>query len=213
MKQFKFLLVFLLSVILIAGCGKKSEDGTTDADENKKDDKKGIGVFQIKYDIKGETNMTLDMFAKEKDFKIKMTGVEENGKNIDALMFIKEGYMYMVAEEGGKKMGLKFKVDDKENEFKDIADLTNVKNKLKDAKKEGTEKVLDYECDIYKEGKNTMWVYKDMFILKMTDGKTTMEAKEFNPEATTDAAEFELPKDVEFQDMEKLMEGMKNLNP
>ena len=212
MKKIKFLAVFLLSVFLIAGCGKKTEDGTSEAEKEKKDGKTLTSVFHIKYEIKGGGDMTLDMYVKDKNFKMDMKGMEESGKKVDALMFIKDKFLYMVGEEGGKKMGMKFKVDDENNEFKDITQITEIKDQLSKAKKEGTEKILGYECDIYKDGDKTMWVYKDMYLLKMTDPKSTMIATVFEPDAKISDADLELPKDVEFQDMEELMKGLQNLN-
>lgn len=210
MKQLKFIVLFIFSVILIAGCGKKTDDQTSDAE--KKEDKAGTSVFHIKYNIKGEGDMTLDMYVKDKNFKMDMKGNDESGKKMDALMFLKDKYIYIIGEEAGKKMGMKFKMDSENNEFKDITKLTEIKEEISKAKKEGTEKILDYECDIYKDGEKTMWVYKDMFFLKMVDGKTTMEAVEFNPDAKISDADFELPKDVEIQDMEQMLEGLQNLN-
>jgi outer membrane lipoprotein-sorting protein len=199
-------------VILIAGCGKKSEDGTSDAEKDKKDGKTGTSVFHIKYDIKGDGDMTLDMYVKDNNFKMDMKGTEASGKKVDALMFVKDKVLYMVAEDAGKKMGLKFKVDDENNEFKDITKLTDIKDEISKAKKEGTEKILDYDCDIYKEGDKTMWVYNDMFFLKMVDSKNTMVATVFEPDAKISDSDFDLPKDIEFQDMEELMKGLQNLN-
>lgn len=210
MKQLKFLVLFIFSVILIAGCGKKTDDQTSDAE--KKEDKAGTSVFHIKYNIKGEGDMTLDMYVKDKNFKMDMKGNDESGKKMDALMFLKDKYIYIIGEEAGKKMGMKFKMDSENNEFKDITKLTEIKDEISKAKKEGTEEILGYECDIYKDGEKTMWVYNDMFFLKMVDGKTTMEAVEFHPDAKISDADFELPKDVEIQDMEQMLEGLQNLN-
>lgn len=210
MKQLKFIVLFIFSVILIAGCGKKTDDQTSDAE--KKEDKAGTSVFHIKYNIKGEGDMTLDMYVKDKNFKMDMKGNDESGKKMDALMFLKDKYIYIIGEEAGKKMGMKFKMDSENNEFKDITKLTEIKDEISKAKKEGTEEILGYECDIYKDGEKTMWVYKDMFFLKMVDGKTTMEAVEFHPDAKISDADFELPKDVEIQDMEQMLEGLQNLN-
>ncbi len=210
MKQLKFIVLFIFSVILIAGCGKKTDDQTSDAE--KKEDKAGTSVFHIKYNIKGEGDMTLDMYVKDKNFKMDMKGNDESGKKMDALMFLKDKYIYIIGEEAGKKMGMKFKMDSENNEFKDITKLTEIKDEISKAKKEGTEEILGYECDIYKDGEKTMWVYNDMFFLKMVDGKTTMEAVEFHPDAKISDADFELPKDVEIQDMEQMLEGLQNLN-
>lgn len=210
MKQIKFIVLFIFSVILIAGCGKKTDDQTSDAE--KKEDKAGTSVFHIKYNIKGEGDMTLDMYVKDKNFKMDMKGNDESGKKMDALMFLKDKYIYIIGEEAGKKMGMKFKMDSENNEFKDITKLTEIKDEISKAKKEGTEEILGYECDIYKDGEKTMWVYNDMFFLKMVDGKTTMEAVEFHPDAKISDADFELPKDVEIQDMEQMLEGLQNLN-
>ncbi|MBN1633530.1 MAG: DUF4412 domain-containing protein [Ignavibacteria bacterium] len=211
MKKIKFLVVFLMSVFLIAGCGKESGDGTSDAEKDKKEEKSETSVFHIKYEIKGEGDMTMDMYVKDNDFKMDMKGIEESGKKVDALMFVKDKYFYMIGEEGGKKMGMKFKMDDENNEFKDITKLTDIKDEISKAKKEGTEEILGYECDIYKDGEKTMWVYDNKFFLKMVDGKTTMVATEFEPDAKISESEFELPKDVEIQDMEKMMEELQNM--
>lgn len=211
MKKIKFLTVLLLSVFIIAGCGKKTEDGTSDAQKDKKEEKTETSVFHIKYDVKGQGDMTMDMYVKDKNFKMDMKGTEESRKKVDALIFVKDDYLYMIGEEAGKKMGMKFKMDDENNEFKDITKLTDIKNEISKAKKEGTEEILGYECDIYKEGNKTMWVYKDMFFLKMVDDKTTMVATEFEPDAKISESEFELPKDVEIQDMEKMMQELQNM--
>ena len=77
-------------------------------------------------------------------------------------------------------------------------DLVNLKDKLKDYEKVGTDEILGYKCDVYqtKEG-SKISVYKDYIGLKMVEksGKTFI-ATAFEPDIKLANDFFSPPKDI-----------------
>ena len=209
-KLFYLFTVTLISFSLIAGCGKKDSAGNKE--EKKSDDKKEVAIgentpFHLKYEMTGESEKgSMDMFVKGKNAKLDIKA-KEAGQDMNSLIFVKDGMMYMVMDMMGQKMGMKMDVSKDESFQKDFAKLYDVKDKLKDYTKGGTEEVLGYKCDIYTKGAEKIWIYKDMMALKFSDGKTTLEAKEFEPNAKIADDFFDPPKDIEF----KSMDDLKNL--
>jgi len=202
--------VTILSLSLITGCGKKDTAGNKE--EKKSEEKKDVSIsentpFHLKYEMTDEKGKgSLDMFVKGKNAKMDIKAKEAD-KDISTLMYIKDGTMYMLMDMMGQKMGMKMDVSKDENFQKDFAKLYDVKDHLKDYTKGGTEDVLGYKCDMYTKGAEKIWIYKDMIALKFTDGKSTLEAKEFEPNAKLADDFFDPPKDIEF----KSMDDLKNL--
>ncbi len=164
-------------------------------------------TFHIIYEITDEKGEgTLDMFVKGKNAKVDIK-TKENGQDVSTLMYIKDGMMYMIMDMMDKKIGIKMDVSKDENFQKDFAKLYDAKVHLKDYTKVGSEDVLGYKCDIFIKGAEKIWIYTDMIALKFTDGKSTLEAKEFEPDAKLADDFFDPPKDIEF----KSMDDLKNL--
>lgn len=206
--MYLFAVVFL-SFGLLTGCGKK---GATDKKDEKKDDKKEVAIndntpFHLKYEMTGETEKgSMDMYVKGKSVKLEIKALDK-GQDVNSTIYVKEGTMYMIMDLMGQKMGMKMDVSKDENFQKDFGKLYDVKDKLKDYTKGGTEEIIGYKCDIYTKGAEKIWIYQDKMALKFTDGKTTMTASAFEPEAKVAAEFFDPPKDIEF----KSMDDLKNL--
>ncbi len=199
--------VAFLSLSLLAGCGKK--DSADNKDGKTSGDKKDVVIsentpFHLKYEITNESEKgSMDMYVKGKNAKLDIKS-KEKGQDVGSLMYIKDGMMYMVMDMMGQKMGMKMDVSKDENFQKDFAKLYDVKDKLKDYTKGGTEDILGYKCDIYTKGAEKIWIYKDMMALKFSDGKSTLEAKIFEPDIKLDDNFFDPPKDIEFKSMDDL---------
>ncbi len=206
--MYLFAVVFL-SFGLLTGCGKK---GTTDKKDDKKEDKKEVAIsentpFHLKYDMKGNDETgSMDMFVMGKSVKLEIKA-KDKGQDVNSTMYVKEGTLFMVMDLMGQKMGMKMDVSKDENFQKDFAKLYDVKDKLKDYTKGGTEEIIGYKCDVYSKGEEKIWIYQDKMALKFTDGKTTMTASIFEPEAKVAPDFFDPPKDIDF----KSMDDLKNL--
>lgn len=205
-KMFYLLAVVVLSFSFIAGCGKKDSAGNKDG---KKDDKKEVAInentpFHLKYEMSSDVEKgSMDMYVKGKSVKLEIKA-KDKGQDVNSVMYVKEGMMYMVMDMMGQKMGMKMDVSKDENFQKDFGKLYDVKDKLKDYTKGGTEEIIGYKCDVYSKGEEKMWIYQDKMALKFTDGKMTMTASAFEPEAKVAADFFDPPKDIEFKSMDDL---------
>lgn len=212
-KFFYLIAVVFISLGLLSGCGKKDSSGSKD-EKGKTEEKKDVALDEnspkhLKYEMKGEKeNGVLDMYFKGKNAKLDIKA-SEAGKEMNSLMFIKDGMMYMVLDMAGQKMGMKMDVSKDESFQKDFGKLLNVKDKLKEYTKTGTEDVLGYKCDTYTKGEEKISIYKDMVALKFSDGKTNMTATEFEPNAKLADDFFDPPKDIEFKSMDDLNNMMK----
>jgi hypothetical protein len=91
-----------------------------------------------------------------------------------------------------------------ENFQKDFAKLYDVKDKLKDYTKGGTEEIIGYKCDVYTKGEEKIWIYQDKMALKFTDGKMTMTASVFEPDVKLAEDFLNPPKDIDFKSMDDL---------
>lgn len=205
MRKLYLVALILSAVLLLNGCSKKQD--STDAKDQKteKTDKKGItysegSAYHIKYESKSpEEKGTMDFYFKGKNAKIEVNMVDADKKN-NALMYYTGNTVYMVTEIEGKKMGMKMDIkDSKESEF----DIVNIKDKLKDYKKVGTDEVLGYKCDVYetKDGTNIS-IYNDAFGLKIVDkNKKEIVATAFEQDIKLADDFFSAPKDVEYMDL------------
>lgn len=198
--------VFIISLGLVTGCGKK-ESGTS-GEKQKTEVKKDAEIsdktpVHIKYDLQGDEKGSLDMYFQGKSAKLDIKGTED-GKEVSSNIYIKDGTMFMVMDMMGKKVGMKMDVSKDEEFNKSFGQLYDVKDKLKEFTKGETEEILGYKCTVYTKDKEKVWIYKDAVALKFTDGKTTMVASAFEPDVKLTPEFFDPPKDVDFQSMDDL---------
>jgi len=203
------LISFLLAFVLIWGCGKK-EEGKSDVSDKKDVKITETTPLHIKYEMKGKETGSIDMFIKGKQMKMEIKS-KENGKDVSALIYFKDNVIYMITEEGGKKVGIKMSGEEIEEEMKDFMNLAKAKEKIKDYQKEGTEEILGYKCDIYKKGEETISIYQDLIALKFTKGEEIMIATAFEPDVKISDSDLEPPKDIEYLDMNEMMKNMDKL--
>ncbi len=206
-----FYLVFLLSIaILLNGCGKKETAGDKkdDKNEQKTEQKKDISFsesssYHLKYDAKSEKiKGTMDFYFKGKNAKIDLN-FKEGDKKVTSNMYFENNVLYMVTEVEGKKMGMKMDV----SESKDInTEMINVKEKLKEYEKVGTDEVLGYKCDVYKTKEGTkLSIYKEAFALRIVDKSgDEFVATELEQDVKISDDFFTPPKDIEFMDLSKI---------
>jgi hypothetical protein len=210
MKKLYFLTIILSLFILLNGCGKK--EGTTDDKKDgkteQKTDKKDISFsenssYHIKYDAKSEKMKgTMEFYFKNKNAKIDVN-FKEGEKNISSSMYFENKVLYMITSLEGKKMGMKMDV----SESKDPStEIINIKDKLKEYEKVGTDEVLGYKCDVYKTKEGAkMSIYKEAFALRIVEPKGdefVATALEQDVKVADDF--FTPPKDVEYMDFSKL---------
>ncbi len=217
-KLLLFLLVFSVT-LLMSGCSKKesASNDSKDKTEKKSEDKKDItfsenSTYHVKYDAKGDkVNGTMEMWIKGKNVKMDMN-MDEKGKKVNSDMYFVDKIAYIVTDMEGKKMGMKMDIS-KEMEKGDdpTKDIVNIKEKLKDYQKLGTDEVLGYKCDVYQTKEGTkLSIYKEYFALKIVDkNNNTYVATAFEPDIKTADDFFTPPKDVEFMDMGNMKNMMK----
>lgn len=215
MKKLYFLAIFISLFIVLNGCGKKegAVDEKKDGKTEQKTDKKEISFsekssYHIKYDAKSDKlKGTMDFYFKDKNAKVEVN-FEEGGKKVNSTMYMENKVMYMITSLEGKKMGIKMDV----SESKDAStEMINVKEKLKEYTKEGTDEVLGYKCDVYltKEG-TKLSIYKEAFALKIVDKKgNEFVATALEQDIKTADDFFTPPKDVEYMDFSNLDKMLK----
>jgi hypothetical protein len=203
MRKLYFLALILSAVILLNGCGKKKD--SPDAKDQKTEQKKDISYsegssYHIKYESKApEEKGSMDFYFKGKNAKIEVNMMVGDKKN-NASMYYADKVVYMITDMEGKKMGMKMDItENKDSEF----DIVNIKDKLKDYEKVGTDEVLGYKCDVYKTKDGTMIsIYKDAFGLKIVDkSKKEVVATAFEQDVKLADDFFTAPKDVEYMDL------------
>ncbi|MGC8858982.1 MAG: hypothetical protein ACP5P3_07690 [Ignavibacteria bacterium] len=206
-KQVFQTLVLLFSfVFLLSSCGKKEQTKNSTTPET------GItasGAYHIVYDVQSKSSPgTLEMFVKGKNFRMNME-VKEKDMPGKSTIFMQDNIVYMLMEMGGQKMGFKMDIKEFQKEQKDLANITEIKDKLKEWTKEGSEDVIGFKCDIYKDKDgNKYWVYKDYALLKSESKGETIIATKFEPEFKGGDDIFSPPKDVEFKSMDEMMKDM-----
>lgn len=214
MKKLKILVLCVLVTLLFSSCGKKDETGSTgskekektSSTETKKDDVKSSDVdyntpFHIKYENKVKDRVVvMDIYRKGDKAKSEtdMTGAKA-GK---ITSYILGKTVYTITEVAGKKFAMKTEMKNTggEENVEDI--MKNFKDVLKDMEKTGSENIIGYKCDIYKNKDGVeYYLYKDMIPLKIvTKQGSSMEAKELELNVKLDDSFFEIPKDVEFKE-------------
>ncbi len=217
LKLFVFLL--LCSFILVS-CGKK-DDSTSKTDSEKKEEKSDSKIENITentpvhyvMEATGEMKGTYEVWGKGKKAYVKMN-YEVAGKNMKSEMWMTEDMMYTLTDVAGKKMGIKMdpKKWAEQNEKKKDFNPMSFKEGCKDCEKIGEEEVIGKKCEIYKDKNGIKYsVYKERIPLKIVMEKITMQAKELDIDPKISDDMFNPPKDVEFSDMDKMMEGFKDM--
>lgn len=212
MRKLTFTLLSLLLVIgLITGCGKK-EQGKSDVSDKKDVKITETTPIHLKYEMKGtkETG-TMDMLIKGKQLKMEFKG-KENDKDVSLVMYMKDNVLYMITEEGGNKVGMKMSGSEIEEGMKDLMSVAKAKEMVKDFKKEGTEEILGYKCDVYTKENEKICLYQDLIALKYAKGDETLVATAFEPDAKISDSDLEPPKDIEYQDLNEMMKNLDKLN-
>jgi hypothetical protein len=211
------LVLVLLFSFLMTGCGKK-EDSTTKEDTDKKEDANLEDITEgtpIHYEMEatGEMQGSWDVYVKGKKVMAKMK-YSASGKEISSQMWMNEDAMYILSDMGGKKMGMKMdpkKYLEESAQKKDFNALT-FKDGCKDCEKIGEEEVIGYKCTIYQDKSGIKYsIYKDKVPLKIVMPKTTIQAKKLEVNVKLADDMFTPPKDVEFVEMDKMMEGFKDM--
>ncbi len=210
MKKIFFLVFVVLVAILLNGCGKKEDagdkkDGKT---EQKTEQKKDISFsenssYHLKYEAKSEKlKGTMDFYFKDKNAKI-VVNFNEGDKKIGSSMFFENKILYMITEVEGKKIGMKMDVSESKEANTEIV---NVKDKLKDYEKIGTDEVIGYKCNVYKTKEGTkLSVYKDAFALRIVDKKGDEFVATLLEQDINIADDFFTPpKDMEYMDFSNL---------
>lgn len=209
MRKLFYLVLILCIAVLLNGCGKKESSGDKKDDKTEqKTEKKDISFsenssYHLRYEAKSEKMKgTMDFYFKDKNAKIEVN-FNEGDKKINSTMYFENKVLYMITSLEGKKMGMKMDV----SESKDVnTDMVNVKEKLKEYEKVGTDEVLGYKCDVYKTKEGSkLSIYKDAFALRIVDKKGdefVATALEQDVKIADDF--FTPPKDVEYMDFSKL---------
>lgn len=206
-----YFLVFIISLaILLNGCGKKEGTGDKkdEKTEQKTEQKKDISFsenssYHLKYDTKSDKMKgTMDFYFKNKNAKIDVN-FKEGEKSVVSSMFFENKILYMITQLEGKKIGMKMDVSESKEANTEIV---NVKEKLKEYEKVGTDEVLGYKCDVYKTKEGTkLSIYKEAFALRIVDksgNEFVATALEQDVKIADDF--FTPPKDVEYMDFNKL---------
>jgi len=218
------IVILFMSLITLTSCGKK--DSTETAGDNKEstenksnessDDGGDIdmssGEFVIEYQMEGpEVKGTMTLYKMGEDFKTEMKG-DFGGMSGGTSMALYDGdYVYTVMEMGGKKTGIKLKVDEFKKD-KDNFDMKDIEEQLDKYKMIGTETILGKICEIYDTGDGTtMSIYDRKAVLRVKSKDMTMTATKMNTSPDLSSSDFDVPSDVEFMDMDEMMKGMKNL--
>jgi hypothetical protein len=211
------ILILLFSMFVMLSCGKKDES-TIKGDSEKKDDSKVENITEntpVHYEMEatGEMRGTWDVWAKGKKAYVKMN-YEVAGQNMKSEMWMVDDMMYTVTDMAGKKMGMKMNPKEwaQENEKKKDFNPMSFKDGCKDCEKIGEEEVIGKKCDIYQDKNGIKYsVYEGKVPLKIVMPKMTMQAKKLEVDMKIDDSMFDPPKDVEYIEMDKMMEGVKDL--
>ncbi|MCX7833218.1 MAG: hypothetical protein N2490_03295 [Ignavibacteria bacterium] len=211
MRKLTLILISILLVIgLITGCGKKDQ-GKSDVSDKKDVKITETTPLHLKYEMKGKETGSLDMYIKGKQMKMIITTKEAN-KDVSVVSYMKDNILYMITEEEGKKVGMKMTGAEIEEGMKDIMNIAKAKEMVKDYKKEGTEEILGYKCDVYKKGDESICLYQDFIALKYAKGDEVLIATAFEPDAKISDSDLEPPKDIEYMDMNEMMKNLDNMN-
>ena len=184
--------LFLLSfiAIFIFACGNESTDESNSEDNNSQTEEQSSdnsdsfikypfesGVIEFKNEMMGmNSKMTLYFKGYGKTQCI-VSEAEMMGKKVNVRSFEKDGYFYTLTMD--QKKGFKHKVT-KDGGFGETNPFAFKEEYLEEVggKKEGSEKVMDKECQVYtfvEDGaENKIWVW-DNLVMKMTAEQNGMQ--------------------------------------
>ena len=221
-----FLVLLCTSLLTLSSCGKKdtTSSGDKESTENSKSEDEGndgsssgdidmsTGKFMIEYAMEGpKMSGTMTLYRMGENFKTIMEGNFGGMEGGESVALYKDPYVYSVTNIGGKKTGIKMKVDEYKKDEKNF-DMKDIEEQLDKYKKIGTEEILGKECEIYDMGNgSTISVYDKKAVLRMKSKEMTITATKMNDGSGISASDFDVPTDVEFIDMEDMMKGMINL--
>ncbi|MCX7878194.1 MAG: DUF4412 domain-containing protein [Ignavibacteria bacterium] len=211
----------LILILIILGCGEKKTETPSGEKSKGKDgsekqffasDKPFLVEFEIAASEKGRGTVVAIYHGK----KCRSTSsMDIDGKKMTATAYFDGGdVVYTVTEAMGMKMGFKFDKS-KFSEAKDQIDVNTFRDYLNQMEKVGEEEIIGYKCEIYrhKEKDFAISLYEKTVPLKFAtrDGKAVLKAKRFeSPYEVTDDM-FVPPKDVDYKDMTKFIEGLQDM--
>ena len=212
------LLVVLVSSIAFIGCGKK--ESTEKSAGDKQEETSGSKTDNITentpvyYELEatGEITGYWKVYAEGKKAKVDMD-LTTLGKKTNSTMYTDGTMMYFITDVAGTKTGMKMDIAKfrEENQKKGEFNPINFKDGCKDCEKIGTEDVIGKPCVIYQDKKGIKYsVYQDIYPLKVVMPKTTITAKKIEINVKVSDDMFTPPKDVNYIEMDKMMEGFKN---
>lgn len=196
-----FLFSAFLCILFLNGCGKKPSGKNIEINDNT--------PIHIKYDVGGKEPGTLDIIYKGNKVKM-VVGMSRGGQTLmNVNLIIKDKMMYYVVE--GDSNGIKSDISN--NEFyKRFGIIFNLKDNLNGFEKSGTEDILGYSCEVYKsKDGDLLSVYKDKILFKKTSKDLILTSLLFEPDVKISDDIFELPKNVNYIDMDK-MHGEHKMN-
>jgi hypothetical protein len=219
---FKILLLMVLTSFLLTSCGKKEESSGSSETEKKEESSGELEKITegtpVHYEMQatGDMKGTWDVWAEGKKAYVKMN-YEAAGQKLNSEMWMNNDMIYTVTDMGGKKMGMKMNPKEwaTNNEKKKDFNPMSFKDGCRDCEKIGEEEVIGKKCDIYQDKNGIKYsVYEGKIPLKIVMPKTTLQATKLEVNAKINESMFEPPKDVEFIEMDKMMEGLKDMkNP
>ncbi|MBN1252922.1 MAG: hypothetical protein JXR51_13155 [Bacteroidales bacterium] len=209
--------LFLLSfiAIFIFACNNSTTDENSENNDQQSDNKDSnisgnnsfveypfeSGIIEFKNEIMGASaNMTL-YFKDHGKIECTVSETEMMGTKMTVRSIVKDGYFYTLSME--QKMGSKFKVD-AEVDNENVSMHTFQEKYLAEVggKKEGTEKILDKECQVYSFAQDgvtyKIWVWKNL-IMKMLGEQNGMqmlkEATKIEETSSFPDGIFDIPSD------------------
>ena len=219
---FKLLLLIVITSFVLTSCGKKEESSGSNETEQKEESSGETGKITegtpVHYQMEatGEMKGTWEVWAEGKKAYVKMN-YEAAGQKMSSEMWMNNDMIYTVTDMGGKKMGMKMNPKEwaKNNEKKQDFNPMSFKDGCKDCKKIGEEEIIGKKCEIFQDTNGIKYsVYDGKIPLKIVMPKTTLQATKLEIDPKIEESMFEPPKDVEFIEMDKMMEGLKDMkNP
>lgn len=219
-----FIFTFVLSALIVTGCGKKEDSKSTGKDEKttetkESNDKSSFDKgkpFMVEFEVTGREKGNGTVSAIYDGNKCRSTSTfDADGKKFSATAYFDGGdVVYTVSEIAGVKMGMKF--DKKKfSDTKDNVDVNSFRDYIDQMEKIGDEEILGYKCEIYKhkEKNFTVSLYEKTVPLRMgsADGKTYMKATKFEKDVKVTDDMFKAPEGVKYMDMTNMLEDMKKM--
>jgi len=159
-----------------------------------------LDSFYVKYT---GTSLKIDsMIIYSKPEKLKIHEFYKNDLNqvLEKITLLLEQELIVITEdEPGIKKGISISMDEPHNEILNKINFISPNNYKDYAEPVGQEMMLGYPCNVYKNDVgNKIWVYKDIYILKVVDVNEETEtiAYDFNPDAFIDESIFQISSEV-----------------